>query len=150
MGGIVRSEPVRFGERARQKIRRRAEECIAAAAVPHEPILAGALVISGLSRKWVLLTPYIRMMGRSYYVAVTKRHVLFCQMSGLSGRAAGVPIVERREQVRITDLRLNLAFSGGMGSMLCYLPGKSGPMTLRFFRIWRYEVEKLLAELGTG
>ena len=140
--------PTGLGARARQKVRQRAEAFIESAAVPHEPIVAGALVVSGLSRKWVLLTPYIRLFGRSYYIALTEHYVLFCLMSGRTGRPVEVRIVEPRDQVRITDVRLRLALSGGMGSMLCYVPGRPGPMTLRFFRIWRPEVEFLLGQLG--
>jgi hypothetical protein len=139
-----------FGSRARQKVRERAEAFIASASVPQEPVVAGALVMSGLGREWGLLTPYIRLFGRSYYLALTERHLLFVWMSGTSGRPVGVPIVAPRDQVRITDVRLRLWMSGGMGSMLCYVQGRPGPMTLRFYRLWRPEVEALLAELGTA
>jgi hypothetical protein len=111
--------------------------------------VAGAVVTSGLSRGWVLLTPYIRLFGRSYYLALSEHYVLFCHMSGTNGRPVAVPIVAPRDQVRIADVHLRLALSGGLGSMLCYVPGRSGPMTLRFYRLWRPEVETLLAELGT-
>jgi hypothetical protein len=148
MGTAGQVSPKGFGGRARQKVRQRAEEFIASAAVPHEPIVAGALMISGLDRKWVLLTPYIRLFGRSYYLALTEHYVLFCLMSGRTGRPVEVRIVAPRDQVRITNVRLVLALSGGMGSMLCYVPGRSAPMTLRFYRIWRSEVEYLLGQLG--
>lgn len=141
-------QPKGFGARARQKVRQRAEEFIASAAVPHEPIIAGAMVTSGLSRRWVLLTPYVRLLGRSYYLALTQHYVMFCRMSGTRGRPVAVSIVEPRDQVRFTDVRLVLALSGGMGSMLCHVADRSGPMTLRFYRIWRPEVQYLLGQLG--
>lgn len=150
METTVPDRPRGFGARARQKVRQRVEEFIASAPVPHEPIVAGALVTSGLSRGWVLLSPYVRLFGRSYYLALTEHHLLFCWMSGTNGRPVELSIVAPRDQVRITDVRLRLAFSGGMGSMLCQVPGRPQPMTLRFYRVWRPEIEALLAELGAG
>lgn len=134
----------RFGDRAKQKIRQRAEAFLASAPVPQEPLVAGAQVISGLGRGWVLLSATIRMFGRTYYLALTEGHVLFCWLSAWTGRPVAVPIVAPRDQVRVTDFRLG----GSMGWLQCQLPGRS-PMTLRFYRLWRPEIEALLAELGT-
>jgi hypothetical protein len=53
----------RFGDRAKQKLRQRAEAFLVSARVPQEPLLAGAQVISGLSRGWALPSPTIRMFG---------------------------------------------------------------------------------------
>jgi hypothetical protein len=133
------------GDRAKQKISERAREFIASAPVPQEQILTGAQVISGLSRGWALLSPGARMFGRPYYVALTEQHVLFCWMSAWTGKPIQVPIVAPRWQVRVTGARLG----GQMGWFTCQIPGREKPMTLRFYRFWRPEVEALLGALGT-
>jgi len=134
------------GDRAKQKISERAREFIASAPVPQEPILSGVQVISGVSRRWALLSPSIRMFGRPYYVVLTERHVLFCSMSAWTGKPREIQIVAPREQVRVTGARLG----GQMGWFTCQVPGRDKPMTLRFYRFWRPEVEALLGALGAA
>jgi hypothetical protein len=134
------------GDRAKQKISERAREFIASAPVPQEPILGGAQVISGVSRGWALLSPSTRMFGRPYYVALTERHVLFCWMSAWTGKPREIPIVAPRELVRVTGVRLG----GQMGWFTCQVPGRDKPMTLRFYRFWRPEVQALLGALGAA
>jgi hypothetical protein len=65
-------------------------------------------------------------------------------MSGWTGRPKDVPIVAPREQVRVTGARLG----GQMGWFTCQVHGRARPMTLRFYRLWRPEVEALLGALG--
>jgi hypothetical protein len=134
------------GDRAKQKISERAREFIAVAPVPQEQILTGAQVISGVSRGWALLSPATRMFGRSYYVALTEQHVLFCWISAWTGKPIQVPIVASRWQLRVTGARLG----GQMGWFTCQVPGREKQMTLRFYRFWRPEVEALLGGLGSG
>jgi hypothetical protein len=131
------------GDRAKQKISERAREFIASAPVPQEPILSGAQVMSGVSRRWALLSPGTRMFGRPYYLALTEQHVLFCWMSAWTGKPREIPIVAPRELVRVTGARLG----GQMGWFTCQVPGRDKPMTLRFYRYWRPEVEALLGAL---
>lgn len=133
------------GDRAKQKISERARAFIASAEVPQDPILAGAQVMSGVSRGWAVLSPSTRLFGRPYYVALTERHVLFCWMSAWTGKPIEVSIVAPREQVRVTGARLG----GQMGWFTCQVPGREKPMTLRFYRFWRPEVQALLGALGT-
>jgi hypothetical protein len=128
------------GEGAKQKISERARRFIASAPVPQQQILIGAQVMSGVSRGSALLFPSTRMFGRPYYVALTERHVLFCWMSAWTGKPKEVPIVAPREQVRLAGARL--------GWFTCQVPGRDKPMTLRFYRFWRPEVEALLGALG--
>ena len=132
------------GDRAKQKISERAQGFIASAPVPQEQILTGAQVMSGVSRGWALLSPSTRLFGRPYYVALTEQHVLFCWMSAWTGKPIQVPIVAPRWQVRVTGARL----SGQLGWFTCQVPGREKPMTLRFYRFWRPEVEALLGALG--
>ena len=130
-------------DRAKQKVRTRAEDFIASAPVPQERILVGAQVISGLSRKWALLSPGAKLLGRTYYLALTDQHLLFCWISAWSGKPAEVSIVAPREQVKVISSRLG----GQMGWIVCQVPGREGRMTLRFHRFWRSEVESLLSAL---
>lgn len=141
---VTSSGKPRFGDRAKRKIRQRAEVFLASAPVPQERLVAGAQVVSGLSRGWVLLSPTIRLFGRNYFMTLTEGHVLFCWLSAWNGRPVAVPIVVPRDQVRVTNFRIR----GSMGWMQCQVPGRP-PMTLWFHRLWRPEVEALLAELGT-
>jgi hypothetical protein len=102
-------------------------------------------VISGVSRGWALLSPSTRMFGRSYYLALTEHHVLFCWMSAWTGKPMEVPIVAPRWQVQVISARLG----GQMGWFILRVPGREKPMTMRFYRFWRPEVEALLGGLGT-
>jgi len=126
-----------FADKAKQKISKRAEAFIAAAPVPQEPILAGAQVISGLSRAWVLVSPSARMLGRTYYLALTEHYLLFCWISAWPGRPREVTIIAPRGEVRVTGFRLG----GQIGWFTCQVPARKAPMTLRFYRLWRPEVE---------
>jgi hypothetical protein len=134
------------GDRAKQKISQRAQAFIAAAPVPQEAVSVGAQVISGLSRGWTFLSPGARMFGRTYYLALTEHHLLFCWISAWTGRPREVTIIAPRGQVRVTGSRLG----GQMGSFTCVVPGREAPMTLRFYRLWRPEAEAIVAALRTA
>jgi hypothetical protein len=133
-----------LGDRAKQKVTRRAQEFLATAPVPQEPMRAGASVISGISRGWMFLSPHSRLLGRPYYVALTDRHVLFCWLSIWTGRPREVKYVVPRQQVRITQYRPGVQ----MGRFQCEVPGREKPMTIRFYRVWRPEVEYLVGLIG--
>jgi hypothetical protein len=130
--------------RAKKKATQRAQEFIATAPVPQEQIRAGASVISGLSRRWTFLSPNSRLLGRPYYLALTDRHVLFCWLSIWTGRPRQVKYVVPREQVRISQYRPGMQ----MGRFRCQVPGREKPMTIRFYRMWRPEIEYLLGQIG--
>jgi hypothetical protein len=134
------------GDRAKQKISQRAQAFIAAAPVPQEAVSAGVQVISGLSRGWTFLSPSARMFGRTYYLALTEHHLMFCWISAWTGRPREVTIIAPREQVRVTGSRLG----GQMGWFTCVVPGREAPMTLRFYRLWRPEAEAIVAGLTTA
>lgn len=135
-----------LSDRAKKKISQRAEAFIASAPVPQGPIVVGAQVISGVSRKWAALSPGLKMMGRTYYLALTDQHVLFCWIAAWTGRPREVTIVAPREQVRVTSSRLR----GQMGWLTCQVPGRDTPMTLRFHRFWQPEMESILGALGSA
>jgi hypothetical protein len=133
------------GDRAKKEISERAEAFIASSPGPGEPILAGAQVISGLSRAWTVWSGTTRMFGRTYYLALTEHHLLFCWISAWTGRPRQVAIIAPRDQVRVTGSRTG----GQMGWLTCEVPGR-GRMTLRFYRMWRPEIEAILAALKTS
>lgn len=101
-------------------------------------------VISGLSRKSALLSPGAKLLGRTYYLALTDQHLVFCWISTWSGKPAEVSIVAPREQVKVISSRLG----GQMGWIVCQVPGREARMTLRFHRFWRPEIESLLSALS--
>jgi hypothetical protein len=112
--------------------------------VPQEPVLAGAQVTSGVSRKWTWLSPGVRMFGRTYYLTLTEQHLLFCWISAWTGRPRAVTMTVPRDQVQVEDFSLR----GQMGWIRCRVPDRKAPMTLRFFHFWRPEVETMLAALS--
>ncbi len=131
-------------DRVKRKISKRATDFIATAPVPQEPVLAGAQVTSGVSRKWTWLSPGVRMFGRTYYLTLTEQHLLFCWISAWTGRPRAVTMTVPRDQVQVEDFSLR----GQMGWIRCRVPDRQAPMTLRFFHFWRPEVETMLAALS--
>jgi hypothetical protein len=133
-----------LAQRGKDKVAGRAAAVIASALQPDERILAGARVQSGVSQWWILLSDYVRLVQRWYYMALTDRQVIFCGLSFWTGKPTKVKIAAFREQVRVTDYRPGTL----MGSFLFSYPGRDRPMRIRTPRVWRPEVESILSALG--
>lgn len=135
-----------FNEKAKAKMRQRAEAVMAASGYP-ESVLAGVRAESGPSRWWILLSTYIALFKKYYYVALTERNVVVLGLSVWTGRPSGVESVTPREQASITD------FSPGTvwGSFRFMTPGRKKPLKLRFVsRVYRQEAESIAGALAHG
>ncbi|MGH3168700.1 MAG: hypothetical protein ACRDN0_22815 [Trebonia sp.] len=135
-----------FNEKAKAKQVQRAEAAMAASGYPGS-VLAGVRAESGPSRWWILLSTYITLFKKYYYVALTEQSVVLLRLSIWTGRPKSVRSVTPREQAGITD------FSPGTlwGSFRFMTPDQKKPLKLRFAaRIYRQEAESLAAALAAG
>jgi len=133
-----------FYQRAKEKTAARAAPVIAAALGPSERILVGARVEKGLSQWWGLLSTWLVLLRKYYYMVLTDHHVVLCHLSVFTGRPTKVNFVIPRDQVRMGDYKPGVVY----GTFLFLLPGRSKPSKLRVHRIFRPEMETILGGLG--
>lgn len=119
---------------------------MAAAGYP-ESVLAGVRAESGPSRWWILLTTYIVLFKKYYYVALTERNVVLLGLSIWTGRPRSVKSVTPLEQARITDFT-----PGSLWSSFRFMtPDRKKPLKLRFAaRSYRKEAESIVGALASG
>ncbi|HSZ38818.1 MAG TPA: hypothetical protein VK817_02555 [Trebonia sp.] len=135
-----------FNDRAKARQQQRAEAVLAAAGYP-ESVQAGLRGESGPSRWWILLSTYITLFKKYYFVGLTERNVVLLSLSIWTGRPKKIKSVTPREQVSITDFNPGTMW----GSFRFMTPDRAKPLKLRFAaRIYRKEAEEIARALAFG
>lgn len=134
-----------FNEKAKAKAQQRAEAVMAASGYP-ESVLVGVRAESGPSRWWVLLSTYITLFKKYYYLALTERNVVLLSLSIWTGKPKSVKSITPREQVSITDFTPGAVW----GSLRLMTPDRNKPLKLRFARIYRQEAESISTAVASG
>src|ERR1700678_1521520 len=91
-----------FNDRAKAKLQQRAEAALAAAGSP-ETVLVGLRAESGPSQWWVLLSTYITLFKKYYYVGLTDRNLVLIRLSIWTGRPSKIKSVTPRDQASISE-----------------------------------------------
>jgi hypothetical protein len=135
-----------FNDRAKAKQQARAEATMAAAGYP-ESIQAGLRGESGPSRWWILLSTYITLFKKYYYVALTEQNVALLKLSIWTGKPTKVQSVTPRGQASITEFNPGTMW----GSFRIATPDRPKPLKLRFVsRVYRQEAEEIARALAFG
>jgi|GEM_PF-1301380 len=136
-------------QRSKDRTAGRAQAVIAEHLEPGEQPLAGARVHTGPSDWWRLIPrvgAFVRFFQRHYFVVHTDRRLIFCGLSYWTGRPKNVKIMVPNSRAEVSDYRPGKLH----GSFRFSHPDRKKPMTVRLGRVWRAEVEQLLASLGVG
>jgi hypothetical protein len=135
-----------FNDRAKARQQQRAEAVLAAAGYP-ESVQAGLRAESGPSRWWILLSTYITLFKKYYFVGLTEQNVVLLSLSIWTGRPKNVKSVTPRGQASITDFNPGTVW----GSFRFMTPDRTKPLKLRFAaRIYRQEAEEIARALAFG
>lgn len=134
-----------LNEKAKARALQRAEAALAASGYP-DSVLVGVRAESGPSGWWVLLSTYITLFRKYYYLALTERSVALLGLSFWTGKPTSVKSVTPREQVSITDFAPGAVW----GSLRLMTPERKKPLKLRFARVYRREAESIAGALPSG
>ena len=136
-------------QRSKDRTAGRAQAVIAAHLEPGEQPLVGARMHTGPSDWWRLIPrvgAFVRFFQRHYFVVHTDRRLIFCGLSYWTGRPKNVKIMVPNSRAEVSDYRPGKLH----GSFRFSYPDRKKPMTVRLGRVWRAEVEQLLASLSVG
>jgi hypothetical protein len=138
-----------YVQRGKDRTASRARNVIEPHLEPGEQPLAGTRLHTGPSDWWRLVPrvgELVRFFQRHYFVVHTDRRLIFCRLSYWTARPKNVKMTLANEHVQISSYRPGKLHP----SLKLSHPDRKRPMTLRGNRVWRPEVEQLLAGLGYG
>jgi hypothetical protein len=135
-----------FNDKAKARLQQRAEATLAAAGY-QETVLVGLRAESGPSRWWVLLSTYITLFKKYYFVGLTDQNLVLIGLSIWTGRPSKIKSVTPRDQSSISEFNPGTMW----GSLRLMTPDRNKPLKLRFAaRMYREQAQSLVNALASG
>jgi hypothetical protein len=134
-------------QRGKNRLAARAQKIVEPQLEPGEQLLAGLRAYTGPSDAWRLLSYWVRLFQRHYYLVVTDRRLFLCGVSFWTGRPHGIKNVIPRSVVQVSDYDNGAIYP----SFRLVYPERPQGMTLHSYRYYRPELGQTVAILmGAG
>jgi hypothetical protein len=130
-------------QRGKNRLAARAEKIVGPQLEPGEQLLAGLRAYTGPSDAWRLLSFWVRLFQRHYYLVVTDRRLFLCGVSYWTGRPHQIKNVIPRSVVQVSDYDPNALYP----SFRLVFPERAQGLTLRTYRYYRPELGQTVAIL---
>ena len=131
--------------RQKAKIADRIDESVGGVLEPGETVEARAYAVTMPSPWWYLLTYFVMLLAKYWFIAVTDRRVIFMKVSKTGTSRSEFAWADPRSGMRAGELRRSLGWT-----KLDLYKADGGRMTLSFDRNWRDEAAAIRDLLNDG